>query len=652
MLFCPDECLGLAGPAGRKAAADAVCNGRLLILGVETEPRCNLRCPFCREISLMTEGAQRLSLAEWVGVVEQGLDLGVKHVLIGGRGEPLGHEHTLPLIRAVRERGCSVELLTNGTRVSRQGAEELFELGVHVITKWDSRSPDVQDRLAGQSGAHEGIYDGRDNLLAAGYPGAGRRMGIKTVVSRHNIDEIPALWRWARERDIVPFVWRSIIGGSAVPVEEWAVSLQRTRELFEELSNIDSREYRSEWQAHPPWAGRSCGRLPYSLAVHADGVATPCFGLDLPVGTVRDASLRLIVRDSAVMSDLRDIRARIKGYCRICGQAEECYGCRASAYFHTGDYLASDPECWRRRTPDEGAERIDVEEKIPQKKAMCLIRGRAAKDDFKAVLSLTVPDDGIFSAPNKTLAPVALIEMLAQLCAASYSASKDGDDDSQVRGYMVGIDNVIFPRTVRAGDSLDLIIWNIIEFNEIHRIQGEVYRGESMVGQAELTLFETREWKEPPQGEDVPVRKKGSSVVTRFPGAAGDKDEVGRGILDSLLSLDVRPEESAEASLSFGPGFIGFSGHFPGYAVLPGVAILYVGWVLAEIFRERRLDLVSIRKAKFSKPIHPGDEVRVELKPLEDEKETQLWFSVKVMCGGELAARYEIGTGTKGENPE
>ncbi|MBM3297745.1 MAG: SPASM domain-containing protein, partial [Candidatus Aminicenantes bacterium] len=423
----------------------------------------------------------------------------------------------------------------------------------------------------------------------------------------------------------------------------------RAWELFEELSGIDSRDFRSSWRAHPPWAARSCNRLPYSLAVRAEGTVTPCLGLDLPVGHVRDAALGEIFSRSAVMDDLRDVRARVKGYCRICRKAGVCYGCRASAYHRTGDHLASDPECWHRRIPDEGEKRIPVEGNIPQKGSMELIRGWAIKDDLKAILPLTVPGEGIFIAPDRTLAPVALIEMLAQHCAAGSAPQKEAGHDGQLRGYMAGIDNVSFFHPVRSGDSLDLVICNIIEFNEIHRVQGEVFRGSALVGQAELTLIEVGEWKAPPPKAVPSVQPAADPSMKRFREAMSDKDPVGRGILDSLTGVTIKPGEMAEADLSFKPEFVAFQGHFPDYPVLPGVAILYLGWVVAEIFRNRRLDLLSVRKARFSKPIHPRDAVKVELLPLKFEDGGGQSFSVRVACGGETAARYELGVRPSGE---
>ncbi|MCI5120939.1 MAG: radical SAM protein, partial [Candidatus Electrothrix sp. AUS4] len=57
-----------------------------------------------------------------------------------------------------------------------------------------------------------------------------------------------------------------------------------------------------------------------------------------------------ILHHSEEIKNLKNYRETIKGPCRTCEKAEECYGCRGAAYQLTGDYLASDPTCWRNAT--------------------------------------------------------------------------------------------------------------------------------------------------------------------------------------------------------------------------------------------------------------------------------------------------------------
>ncbi len=49
--------------------------------------------------------------------------------------------------------------------------------------------------------------------------------------------------------------------------------------------------------------------------------------------------------ESGIMRTLRGERPA-KGKCARCRYGDSCRGCRALAYYHSGDYLAEDPTCF------------------------------------------------------------------------------------------------------------------------------------------------------------------------------------------------------------------------------------------------------------------------------------------------------------------
>jgi radical SAM protein with 4Fe4S-binding SPASM domain len=112
---------------------------------------------------------------------------------------------------------------------------------------------------------------------------------------------------------------------------------------------MDRERFGRDWEPQPPLVGNKCMRHQVSCVVTATGDVTPCVGVTIALDNIRNNKLAHILKHSEVINNLKNYRNMIKGVCRTCEKAEECYGCRGAAYQMTGDYLASDPTCWRNK---------------------------------------------------------------------------------------------------------------------------------------------------------------------------------------------------------------------------------------------------------------------------------------------------------------
>ena len=74
------------------------------------------------------------------------------------------------------------------------------------------------------------------------------------------------------------------------------------------------------------------------------------------------------------------------------------------------------------------------------------------------------------------------------------------------------------------------------------------------------------------------------------------------------------PEGATVVEFKFDPADPTFAGHFPDRPILPGVFQLEMARVAAEFVLKSSLSVQEIRKAKFQRPIFPGETVRLELK--------------------------------------
>lgn len=83
------------------------------------------------------------------------------------------------------------------------------------------------------------------------------------------------------------------------------------------------------------------------LTLNAEGDVSVCPVLldTLSAGNVRDKPLDQLVNDSPLFAMLLD-RSQLKGRCGRCRYQYTCGGCRAMAYYHTGDVMQEDPTCF------------------------------------------------------------------------------------------------------------------------------------------------------------------------------------------------------------------------------------------------------------------------------------------------------------------
>lgn len=109
---------------------------------------------------------------------------------------------------------------------------------------------------------------------------------------------------------------------------------------------------------------------------------------------------------------------------------------------------------------------------------------------------------------------------------------------------------------------------------------------------------------------------------------------------DNWLPLEnqrISPEGRWESKVRFGPASEWFSGHFEGFALLPGVALLALAsetlkWQAAE--NERTLDIMGYSRVRFRRLVLPGEELLISVAAMPNGHEAKLDF--QITCQGKL----------------
>lgn len=326
-------------------------SNQLLTLTYLVSNRCNLRCPYCYTNAgkpLINE----LTFDESKNVIDQAKEQGAKIVWIPGSGEPFldtkfYRNGKFPLIDYANKKGLSVTFFTSGYFITKRIAHTLRDKNVSIITKLNSFNPDVQDFLVGSKGAFYKLHDSLKNLIDAGFNKENiTRLGINTVITRQNYDEILNIFRFCRDNNIIPYISVTLHGGRANQHLELDVSSDEISNLFQSALKIDQEEYGYTWFPSPPIIADQCKKLFYDIVVTPNGNVQICPGIDICIGNIREKPLKHIMEQSILLHKIRNMKDYLKGKCASCESSDCLYGCRLEA-LNNGDLFGEDPMCWR-----------------------------------------------------------------------------------------------------------------------------------------------------------------------------------------------------------------------------------------------------------------------------------------------------------------
>ncbi len=470
--------------------ADAVRNGRLLSMEIEFNSVCNFHCIYC----YASENGNRrneLTKDQFKDVITQAKNLGARKIIILG-GEPMLYPSIMEMIEFIRSLGMEIELFTNGTGITADMARTLHDYKVRVVLKMNSFDEKMQDMLSGRTGAYAQIHHAFANLKQAGYPSVDRFMGVSTIICQQNIEELPRMWEWLRDQNIAPYFEMITPQGGAKENLALDINTKQAEAFFHKIAEIDSRKYGNHWDPRPPLVGGVCLRHQFSCAVSSEGNVQPCVGVTIPIGNVRDNKLKDILGNSEVVQDLKRYRHMIKGPCASCKDLDECYGCRGAAYQLTGDYLASDPLCWKNIDKKKEILFLPVEASrlVPHKPPLLMIDRLIEMKERASVSEMTVKAGSRFVNGTGTLVEASYPELFSQALAAQEGFRKLGSRDPKPEGFETEVKKLEILGTARIGDVLQIKVVKIAKNGDYGTVNGEVYRGTDLIARGKVKVIQ------------------------------------------------------------------------------------------------------------------------------------------------------------------
>ena len=244
------------------------------------------------------------------------------------------------------------DILTNGSLITEDEAQRLAEHHKlrRVQVSLEGATAETNDAIRGP-GSFESTLNAIRLLCKAGID-----VSVMSTISRLNYREIPELIELTGHEKVTTLALERLIPeGAGENMIDQVLSSDELHSLYEQVYALATNNspvrmllYRPLFTLIAPedhTAGALCSAGNNALTIMPDGTVFPCRRLPIPIGNVLSDGFYKIWYESEVLWRLRNPQ-NLSGKCNNCSLLTQCRGCRAMAYFTTGDYMAEDPQCW------------------------------------------------------------------------------------------------------------------------------------------------------------------------------------------------------------------------------------------------------------------------------------------------------------------
>lgn len=318
--------------------------------------RCNKHCRHCYQNSHPKNDLPLAYLDIILARMEEALikwDMKGSLSLTGG--EPFVRESELFSLMNHIDQVDSIafyDVLTNGSLLTDKIITSLKKHKKlrRIQVSLEGSTPDINDAIRGEGGYAETL-----NAI--------RRMkrqeltvSVMTTLSRLNYDDIPHLIELLDTEGVDTFAMERLIPeGRGQQLYDMILTPQEIKDIYKNayklknsLTNTHILMYRPLFTLvapDDPDVGALCSVGNNALTIMPDGTVYPCRRLPISIGNILEDGLFKIWYDTEVLWKIRNPE-NIQGKCKTCSYLANCRGCRAMAYYCSGDYLAEDPSCW------------------------------------------------------------------------------------------------------------------------------------------------------------------------------------------------------------------------------------------------------------------------------------------------------------------
>ncbi|MCB4790502.1 MAG: radical SAM protein [Elusimicrobia bacterium] len=326
---------------------------------LETTRKCNLNCPYCMTKNSEKPNKTELSTQEIKQLV---IDEVIKYCshpsMAFSGGEFLTRKDALEILWYTAKSGMWSFINTNATLLDKAKLREIKKAT-------ENRAIFVFSLNSIESKIHEWSRDDSLNTVVKAAKLCQKEninFFFILTISRNNIHTFKKSMDFLKSHGIPVLRSPFVLRGQGSKYQDLLFSKEDMCDVIHPVL----REYHLSYVSYAPFftspeliekkqnefnvnlGQMGCQAAKGFVGVNAEGDVAPCVQLldsEVKCGNVRETPFYEILKNNDILETVRK-RTGLKGKCGICRYKHTCGGCRAVAYYKTGDYLESDPNCF------------------------------------------------------------------------------------------------------------------------------------------------------------------------------------------------------------------------------------------------------------------------------------------------------------------
>ena len=354
-------------------------NNKPVLVFWEMTNVCPLKCIHCRADAINFPEEGQMSTEDGKNLIEQIAGFGTPApLLIFTGGDPMSRTDLEILVQYASSKGIKSAIAPAVSEsLSKESLKRIKELGVLSISiSLDSSAEKMHDYIRGVPGTYKKTIQAIKDALSIGL-----NAQINTVVMKHNISQLPAIFQLIRNLGIttweVFFLITTGRGSNALDIEpedyestcnflydasQYGVVIRTVEAPFIRRIVRQRREKGMYWMNDKYKSMREdlyirCGK-PFTtssismagtldgdgiLFVSYTGSIYPGGFLPVELGNIKHLNISTVYRDNELLLDIRN--RKFSGPCGACSNKDVCGGSRARAFAYDNNILGSDPAC-------------------------------------------------------------------------------------------------------------------------------------------------------------------------------------------------------------------------------------------------------------------------------------------------------------------